>query len=243
MMAISTFARRFGSRQSLLQDAACTTCWARSASSRRLAFRSAVGRQFEILGFLLQGYGIAETCGAPACTKDNVMGSVGKPLRNEMKIFDDPEHGGASVGEVAFRGGIIMAGYYKRPVSLPPCTRLARSGDLGYCDAGGSFFITGRKEMSLSLFGRTSTTEIEAHYLQSPSIRRFAFWGCRRARRTIFRAPHAVIVPDFDARARSSRRNMLRFEIEASAKLRYQAHLSYQSVERPACTTTHKIKR
>ncbi len=85
-------------------------------------FDPAVGRQFEAMGFtMLQGYGMTETCGAAAVTPPRaaVMGSVGKPLPgNEMKIFDgqpSPEHGGASVGEVAFRGGIVMAGYYKRP--------------------------------------------------------------------------------------------------------------------------------
>src|SRR5271165_2808805 len=107
-------------------------------------FDPAVRRQFEALGFnMLQGYGMTETCGAATVTppRDNVMGSIGKPLPgNEMKIFDgqpSPEHGNASVGEVAFRGVVVMAGYYKRPDATAAMYRdgWLCTGDLGYSDS------------------------------------------------------------------------------------------------------------
>ena len=224
-------------------------------------FDPAVGRQFEALGFtMLQGYGMTETCGAASVTppNDNVMGSVGKPLPgNEMKIFDgapSPEHGGASVGEVAFRGGIVMAGYYKRPDATAAMYRdgWLCSGDLGYCDANGNFFITGRKKdvIVLSNGKNIYPEEIEAHYMQSPNIKEVCVLGLQSAPGEPFSERlHAVIVPDFEALRRAKIVNigdMLRFEIEGlSAKVPSTKRvLSYEiwQDDLPR-TTTRKIKR
>ena len=198
-------------------------------------FDPAVGRQFEAMGFtLLQAYGMTETSGGACVTPPNdiVMGSIGKPLPgNEMKIFDgvpSPEHGGASVGEVAFRGGIIMAGYYKRPDATAAMYRdgWLCTGDLGYCDADGNFYITGRKKdvIVLSNGKNIYPEEIEAHYLQSPNIKEVCVLGLQSAPGEPFSERlHAVIVPDFEALRRAKIVNvgdMLRFEIEGlSAKV------------------------
>jgi long-chain acyl-CoA synthetase len=264
MMAISTFARRFGVNLGKVffgrvhHMLGTRMRYLITGGSR---FDPAVGRQFEALGFtMLQGYGMTETCGAASVTppRDNVMGSVGKPLPgNEMKIFDgqpSPEHGGASVGEVAFRGGIIMAGYYKRPDVTAAMYRNGWlcSGDLGYCDAGGNFFITGRKKdvIVLSSGKNIYPEEIEAHYLQSPNIKEICVLGLQSAPGEPFSERlHAVIVPDFDALRRAKIVNvgdMLRFEIEGlSAKLpstkRILSYAIWQS-DLPR-TTTRKIKR
>jgi long-chain acyl-CoA synthetase len=264
MMAVSAFARRFhvnlgkvffgrvhhmlGSRMRYLV----------TGGSR---FDHAIGRQFEAMGFtMLQGYGMTETCGAASVTppRANVMGSVGKPLPgNEMKIFDgqlSPEHGGASVGEVAFRGGIIMAGYYKRPDVTAAMYRdgWLCSGDLGYCDANGNFFVTGRKKdvIVLSNGKNIYPEEIEAHYLQSPNIKEVCVVGLQSAPGEPFSERlHGVIVPDFEALRRAKIVNvgdMLRFEIEGlSAKVPSTKRiLSYEiwQDDLPR-TSTRKIKR
>src|SRR4029077_13656620 len=56
------------------------------------AFDPKVGRDLERLGFrLLQAYGLTETSGATTVTppRDNVMGSVGKPLKGvEIRIVE-----------------------------------------------------------------------------------------------------------------------------------------------------------
>ncbi len=264
MMAVSAFARRFhvnlgkllfgrvhdmlGSRMRYLV----------TGGSR---FDPAIGRQFEAMGFtMLQGYGMTETCGAASVTppRTNVMGSVGKPLPgNEMKIFDgqpSPEHGGASVGEVAFRGGIIMAGYYKRPDVTAAMYRdgWLCSGDLGYCDANGNFFVTGRKKdvIVLSNGKNIYPEEIEAHYLQSPNIKEICVIGLQSAPGEPFSERlHGVIVPDFENLRRMKIVNvgdMLRFEIEGlSAKVPSTKRiLSYEiwQDDLPR-TSTRKIKR
>ncbi len=224
-------------------------------------FDPAVGRQFKAMGFtMLQGYGLTETCGAASVTPpyDNVMGSIGKPLPgNEMTIFDgvpSAEHGGARVGEVAIRGGIIMAGYYKRPDATAAIFRdgWLCTGDLGYCDANGNFFITGRKKdvIVLSSGKNIYPEEIEAHYLQSPNIKEICVLGLQSAPGEPFSERlHAVIVPDFEALRRSKIVNvgdMLRFEIEGlSAKVPSTKRiLSYEIwLSDLPHTTTRKIKR
>ena len=224
-------------------------------------FDPAIGRQFEALGFtMLQGYGMTETCGAASVTPPRaaVMGSVGQPLPgNEMKIFDgepSPEHGGASVGEIAFRGGILMAGYYKRPDATAAMYRdgWLMSGDLGYCDAHNNFFITGRKKdvIVLSNGKNIYPEEIEAHYQQSPYIKEVCVLGLQSAPGEPFSERlHGVIVPDFENLRRMKIVNvgdMLRFEIEGlSAKLPSTKRiLSYEiwQDELPR-TSTRKIKR
>ena len=224
-------------------------------------FDPEVGRQFEAMGFtLLQGYGMTETCGAASVTPpyDNVMGSIGKPLPGSgMKIFDgvpSPEHGGANVGEVAFRGPIAMAGYYKRPGATAAMYRdgWLCTGDLGYCDSGGNFYITGRKKdvIVLSSGKNVYPEEIEAHYQQSPNIKEVCVLGLQSAPGEPFSERlHAVIVPDFEALRRSKIVNigdMLRFEIEGlSAKLPSTKRiLSYEiwQDDLPR-TSTRKIKR
>ena len=161
---------------------------------------------------------------------------------------------GASVGEVAIRGGIIMAGYYKRPDATAAMYRdgWLCTGDLGYCDADGNFYITGRKKdvIVLSNGKNIYPEEIEAHYLQSPNIKEICVLGLQSAPGEPFSERlHAVIVPDFEALRRAKIVNvgdMLRFEIEGlSAKVPSTKRiLSYEiwQDDLPR-TTTRKIKR
>jgi long-chain acyl-CoA synthetase len=224
-------------------------------------FDPAVGRQFEALGFnMLQGYGMTETCGCASITPPNAvaMGSVGKPLPgSDMKLFDaehSPEHDGALVGEVAFQGGIVMAGYYKRADATAAMYRdgWLLSGDLGYCDSAGNYFITGRKKdvIVLSNGKNIYPEEIEAHYQQSPNIKEVCVVGLQSAPGEPFSERlHGVIVPDFDNLRRQKIVNvgdMLRFEIEGlSAKVPSTKRiLSYEiwQDDLPR-TSTRKIKR
>jgi len=224
-------------------------------------FDPEVGQKFQALGFtMLQGYGLTETCGAATVTPpgDNVIGSIGKPLPgNEMRIFDgapSPEHGGASVGEVAIRGGIIMTGYYKRPDVTAAMFRdgWLCTGDLGYSDTHGNFYITGRKKdvIVLSSGKNIYPEEIEAYYQQSPHIKEICVLGLQSAPGEPFSERlHGVIVPDFEALRRERIVNvgdMLRFEIEGlSAKLPATKRiLSYEIWQNDLPrTSTRKIKR
>ena len=138
-----------------------------------------------------------------------------------------------------------MAGYYKRPEATAAMYRdgWLCSGDLGYCDAGGNFFITGRKKdvIVLSNGKNIYPEEIEAHYQQSPNIKEVCVLGLQSAPGEPFAERlHAVIVPDFEALRRAKIVNigdMLRFEIEGlSAKIPVnQAHSELRNLAgRPA---------
>jgi long-chain acyl-CoA synthetase len=126
------------------------------------------------------------------------------------------------------------------------------SGDLGYCDANGNFFVTGRKKdvIVLSNGKNIYPEEIEAHYLQSPNIKEVCVIGLQSAPGEPFSERlHGVVVPDFEALRRSKIVNVgdiLRFEIEGlSAKLPSTKRiLSYEiwQDDLPR-TTTRKIKR
>jgi long-chain acyl-CoA synthetase len=264
MMALSAIARRFGVNLGKLFFArvhhmlGARMRYLITGGSR---FDPEVGRKFEALGFtMLQGYGLTETCGAASVTPpgDNAIGSIGKPLPgNEMTILDgapSPEHGGVSIGEVAIRGGIVMAGYYERPDATAAMFRdgWLLTGDLGYRDEQGNFFITGRKKdvIVLSNGKNIYPEEIEAYYQQSPHIKEVCVLGLQSAPGEPFSERlHGVIVPDFEALRREKIVNigdMLRFEIEGmSAKLPSTKRiLSYEiwQDDLPR-TSTRKIKR
>lgn len=91
---------------------------------------------------IFQGYGMTEasvypTACLPGC---NRIGSVGKPLPDSgFKLSDE--------GEILFKHGGLMAGYYK----APDLTKAAltedgylRTGDKGHVDEDGFLYITGR---------------------------------------------------------------------------------------------------
>jgi long-chain acyl-CoA synthetase len=266
MLAINTFTRKFGLNLGKVFFGRVHHLLGKhmryliTGGSR---FDPAVGRQFEAMGFtMLQGYGLTETCGAASVTppRDAAMGSIGKPLPgNEMKILDgepSPEHAGISVGEVAIRGGIVMPGYYKRSDATAAMFRdgWLLSGDLGYRDANGNFFITGRKKdvIVLSNGKNVYPEEIEAHYQQSQYIKEVCVVGlvaAATAGEPFSERLHGVIVPDFENLKRMKIVNvgdMLRFEIEGlSAKLPSTKRiLSYEiwQDDLPR-TSTRKIKR
>ena len=130
----------------------------------------------------MQGYGLTETSGAATATyeSDNVVGSVGKPMRGaEIKLAETDKNG---VGEVLIRGSIVFNGYYKNP----DATRDAftddgwfHSGDLGRFDKNGHLYIVGRaKDVIVLPSGKNVHPEdVEAHYLKSPMVEELAVIG------------------------------------------------------------------
>ncbi len=224
-----------------------------------------VGRDLYRLGFnILQAYGLTESTGAATILRpgDRHVDSVGQTLPGvEVRIVPvtpTPDGGGESptgepIGEVAIRGPVVSPGYFQRPDANAVTFRdgWLHTGDLGYLDAAGRLFITGRaKEMIVLGSGKNIyPEEIEAHYAQSPYIKELCVIG-----RSVPGAPsserlHAVVVPDFEVlreRKVFNSRDMLRFEIETlSSQLPgHKRILSYDVVtEDLPRTTTRKLKR
>jgi long-chain acyl-CoA synthetase len=171
------------------------------------------------LGFtIIEGYGLTET--SPVCTFNPLMrqkpGSIGIPVPDvEVRIADPDEHG---QGEIAVRGPNVMLGYYKKPQETAEVIRDGwfYTGDLGYRDKDGYFFITGRsKEMIVLATGKKIfPEELEQFYGQIPSIKEICLIQGERGL-------EAAVVPNFDYLRKmnqSNSRETIAFELEDLAR-------------------------
>lgn len=130
--------------------------------SWRLAFTGAAAtppdlfKNFEEkFGFkLIEGYGLTET--SPVVTVMPIegpykTGSIGMPIPGvEVKTVDyeDLEVPVNQIGEIVVRGHNVMMGYYNRPEETNWIMRNGwfHTGDLGYKDSDGYFYIVDRKK-------------------------------------------------------------------------------------------------
>lgn len=96
----------------------------------------------------LQGYGLTETSPVLAAERPDHRrpGSIGVPIEGvSMDIYDPDENG---IGEIIARGENVMLGYYENEEATKACIYDGwfHTGDLGYRDKDGYFYITGRKK-------------------------------------------------------------------------------------------------
>jgi long-chain acyl-CoA synthetase len=132
------------------------------------------------------GIGIIETMGmtetaAPAFSNPldparRKVGSIGRPSGTEARVIDAEGRtlGPGQVGEIVLRGGNVMRGYYKAPEETAKAFTAdgwLRSGDLGYCDEEGYFYINGRaKELIIKGGENIAPREIDEALIQHPSV-------------------------------------------------------------------------
>jgi len=140
-----------------------------------------------LLAFELRfGIGIVETMGltetvAPAFSNplDAVrrkLGAVGRASGCEARVISaalQPLPDGQT-GEIAIRGPNVMRGYYKdaeaTAAAFTPDGWL-RSGDLGYRDSDGFFFVTGRiKELIIKGGENIAPREVDEALLRHPAV-------------------------------------------------------------------------
>ena len=139
---------------------------------------------FNALGIVaVQGYGLTECSPMVALNPD-----VRKDMRNrsaghllpgmEVKISDADENG---IGEICFRGGNVMLGYYNNPSATADVIRDGwfHTGDLGYVDKDNYVFITGRKKNVIITKNGKNVFPEELEYLicQIPYINEAMVWG------------------------------------------------------------------
>ena len=135
---------------------------------------------------LREGYGPTES--SPVATVNpiygvNKPGSIGKPIPNvELSIRDDAgkELSVGDVGEICIRGGNVMLGYWNQPEETARVLRdgWLYTGDVGYCDAEGYYFITDRKKDMLLVNGiNVYPREIEEVIYQFPGVKEVAVVG------------------------------------------------------------------
>jgi long-chain acyl-CoA synthetase len=101
---------------------------------------------------VIEGYGLSEsTCRSTFNPPDKRRrpGSCGLPIGNEMRVVDDNDNEvpDGELGEIALRGENILKGYFKNPEATEKAFRGGwfHTGDVGYRDKDGFFYIVDRK--------------------------------------------------------------------------------------------------
>jgi long-chain acyl-CoA synthetase len=141
---------------------------------------------------LIEGYGLSEA--SPVVSKNPIHGvrkpgSIGLPVPNvEVSAQDDSGKilGVGEAGEICVRGGNVMLGYWNQPEETARAFRNGwlLTGDIGYRDADGYFYITDRKKDMLLVNGNNVyPREIEEVIYQFPGIKEVAVIGVPDARK------------------------------------------------------------
>ena len=141
---------------------------------------------------LREGYGPTES--SPVATVNpihgtNKPGSIGKPIPNvELSIRDEAgqELPVGATGEICICGGNVMRGYWKQPEETAKVLRdgWLYTGDVGYRDADGYYYITDRKKDMLLVNGiNVYPREIEEVICQFPGVKEAAVIGVPDARK------------------------------------------------------------
>jgi acyl-CoA synthetase (AMP-forming)/AMP-acid ligase II len=101
---------------------------------------------------VVEGYGLSEsTCRSTFNPPDERRrpGSCGLPIGNEMRVVDEEDHDvpDGELGEIVLRGENILKGYFKNDAATATAFRNGwfHTGDIGYRDADGFFYIVDRK--------------------------------------------------------------------------------------------------
>lgn len=109
----------------------------------------------EMYGFeIIEGWGLTEAGANNSVNPlsgEKKVGSIGFPMRGvEMKIVNDDcqELPTGQEGEIIIRGPMIMKGYWNKPGETDEILRNGwlHTGDVGYKDREGYYFITERKK-------------------------------------------------------------------------------------------------
>jgi acyl-CoA synthetase (AMP-forming)/AMP-acid ligase II len=130
---------------------------------------------------VIEAMGMTETSSVVFCNPQDAgrrkYGSPGLPCGVEAKVMD-LETGQAladgAAGEICLRGPNVMRGYYKSPersAQAFDADGWLKTGDLGYRDAGGYYFITGRlKELIIKGGENIAPREIDEALLRHPAV-------------------------------------------------------------------------
>jgi acyl-CoA synthetase (AMP-forming)/AMP-acid ligase II len=127
---------------------------------------------------VIEGMGMTECASTVFCNPHHARryGSPGLPCGVEAKVIgaDGRRLGTGETGELALRGPNVMVGYLGDPVRTAEAIDAdgwLRTGDLGYCDADGYYYVTGRlKELIIKGGENIAPREIDEALLRHPDV-------------------------------------------------------------------------
>lgn len=135
---------------------------------------------------MLEGYGLSET--SPLSTAITPLmeprpGSIGREITGTQVRIMRADHSFANpgeIGEIVIRGHNVMKGYHKNQLATENAFVHSwfLSGDLGYCDADGYFYLVDRKKdiiirAGMNIYPREIEEVLHAH----PSVMYAAVFG------------------------------------------------------------------
>ena len=151
----------------------------------------------EVIGLpFVEGYGLSETMAPthinPPQRPKRQCGGI--PFYNTdarvLDFQDSHELGPGEVGEIVVHGPQVFQGYWKQPEASAQAfvehdgKRFFRTGDLGYYDEEGYFFITDRLKRMINCSGfKVWPAEVEAMLYAYPAIQEACVIGSRDAYR------------------------------------------------------------
>jgi long-chain acyl-CoA synthetase len=146
-----------------------------------------IGTQFQAKASPGNGYGLTETTSAVISNggPDYLAqpDSIGRPAASaEARIVDDngvdvPE---GSIGELWIRGPNVIPGYWNKPEATQEAFGGGwfRTGDLGYRDERGMYYVVDRKKDMIIRGGENVyCAEVEAAILEQPGVKDVAVLG------------------------------------------------------------------
>ena len=155
-----------------------------------------VKQQFEKLTgcILVEGYGLTESSPVTHCNPlvgENKTGSIGLPLPGTMvEVLDKDDRvtvlKQGEIGEICITGPQVMKGYLNRQDETDNVLRNGRlhTGDVGYMDQDGYFFIVDRlKEMIIVGGYNVYPRNVEEQIYTHPSVAECAVVGLTHPRR------------------------------------------------------------
>ena len=128
---------------------------------------------------IAEGYGLTETTSAVSLNKIGESfkaGSIGPVSPGvEMRIIDDSGQAltDGQEGEIVIRGDMVTPGYWNNPEDTAATVQNGwlRTGDLGYRDADGFYFISDRKKDIIIRSGfNISPREVEEVIMSHPAV-------------------------------------------------------------------------
>ncbi|MCW2654887.1 MAG: long-chain-fatty-acid--CoA ligase [Mycobacterium sp.] len=137
---------------------------------------------------ILEGYGLSETASTTTFNinaQQRKVLSIGKPIWGvQIRVVDENDNeqpaGPDNVGEILIRGHNVMKGYYNKPEATAEAmpNGWLHTGDLGYYDDDGYFFIVDRKKDLVIRGGyNVYPREIEEALFEHPAIAQAAVIG------------------------------------------------------------------